>query len=129
MSRTQPPRILLADLDPIFELGIARALMACGAEILDRTWANPDGLVRSAAECRPDLVVLGGNGAGGGDVGRLRAAVPDATLVLWRKDADAVAVMRPGAASPRLMPAPAAEELCQELLGGESREGEACRPT
>jgi hypothetical protein len=118
------PRILLAGLDPIFEMGMARALVDGGAELVEAVCADADALVGAAASERPDAIILGVASRAAGP--RLRAAAPDATIVLWRHDAVAVAVLTPGDVSPRLMPAPAAEALCKELF---ELKGAACRPT
>jgi hypothetical protein len=124
------PRILLAGLDPIFEVGMARAAVDGGAEVVEAGCSDVDALVRAASEARPDAIIFGdGDPARAVQTGaRLRAAAPKATLVLWRHDALAVGVLVPGERLPRVMPAPAAEELCKELFGRESK-GEACRPT
>ena len=111
-------RVLLAGLDPISQVGMARALADGGADVLDATHQDPDALVRGAAESGPDAIVLGDSPSGIPDLGaRLRAAVPGATLVLWRTDARLVAVLTPGTDPPRVMPAPAAGELSEELFG------------
>jgi hypothetical protein len=79
-------------------------------------------------EERPDAIVVGGSAANPRDTAaRLRAAAPEATLVLWPKDTDAVAVMSPGDASPRLVPVTDAEALFEELFA--HSKGERCRPT
>jgi hypothetical protein len=95
-------------------------------DVLDDTLPNPTALVSRAAESSPDAVVVGDGPSSTPDLGaRLRAAAPGATLVLWRTDASVVAVLVPGAASPRVMPAPTAAQLSSELFGpsdkGETR--------
>jgi hypothetical protein len=121
--------VLLAGLDPILQLGIARALAEGGAEVLDDGRAEPDDLVRRAAELGPDAIVVGDGPSCAPDLGaRLRAAAPGATLVLWRTDAQMVAVLAPGADAPRVLPAPAAEELSKQLFGRAGK-GETCPST
>jgi hypothetical protein len=123
------PRVLLAGLDPIFQVGMVRALTDGGADVLDGNLPNPDALVRRAAECGPDAIVVGDGPNSAPDLGaRLRAAAPGATLVLWRTDARVVAVLVPGADSPRVRRAPTAEELSRELFGP-SGKGETCPST
>ena len=122
------PRILLAGLDPILELGMARTLVAGGAVVVQAACEDDAALVRNAAAERPNGIVVGGAARPGGLATRLRAAAPEATVVLWPTDTDAVAVMTPGDPSPRLLPVTSAEELFKELFGQET-EGETCRPT
>jgi hypothetical protein len=122
--------VLLAGLEPIFQVGMARALSDGGADVLDGVQPDSDALVRRAAESGPDAIVLGDGQPGSApDLGaRLRAAAPGATLVLWRMDADVVAVLTPGEDNPRVIPAPTAQELSKELFG-HSGEGETCPST
>lgn len=116
---------------------MVRALVDGGAEVVDATRGDgadgdDDGhaLMRRATELHPDLIVLDDTAAGGRDMrARLRAAAPGATLVLWRKGGDAVAVMGPGDEARRVVPAPSAKELVNELFGRETTKGERCRTT
>ena len=125
---TPPLVVLLAGLDPIFHLGMARALTDGGAVILEESQPDADALVRRAADSGPDAIVLGDR-PGQPDLGaRLRAAAPGATLVLWRTDARMVAVLSPGCETPRVMPAPTAGELSNELFGPAVK-GETCPST
>jgi len=126
-SKSHRPRILLAGLDPILELGMARKLVDGGAIVVQAASPDVTALARNADEERPDAIVIGDGGAQRRDTAaRLRAAAPGATLVLWPKDTDAVAVMRPGDESPRLMPVTAADELLRELF---SPKGDGCPST
>ena len=110
------------------QVGMERALVDGGIGIVDQINPNPDALVRLAAECGPDAIVLGGGASNVNDLGaRLRAAVPRATLVLWRTDARMVAVLQPDA-EPRVMPAPKAEELANELFRRVDK-GDTCPST
>jgi hypothetical protein len=112
------PLVLLAGLDPISQLGMIRALRDGGAEVLDGCDSAADDIVRRAAEARPDGIVVGDGPSTPADLGaRLRAAARSATLVLWRREDGAVAVLDPGSDSPRVMPAPSAAELAHELFG------------
>jgi hypothetical protein len=120
------PLVLLAGFDPIFQVGIARALVDGGAAVLDDTQPTPDALVRRAADSGPDAIVLGDAHGSDPHLGaRLRAAAPGATLLLWRTGARAVAVLVPGADAPRVVPAPTAAELSDELFGRGGK-GETC---
>ena len=112
------PLVLVAGLDPILQVGIVRVLADGGAEVFEETHPNPDALVRWTAERGPDAIVLGDGLGGAPDLSaRLRAAAPGATLMLWRTNARLVAVLAPGADAPRVMPAPTASELSDELFG------------
>jgi hypothetical protein len=128
-TRNPRPLVLLAGLDPISQVGMARALADGGAEILQDVSPGADALVRRAGESRPDAIVVGDDSSGAPDLGaRLRAAAPRATLVLWRTESGMVAVLAPGAQSPRVIPAPTAAELSDELFGP-SGKGETCPST
>jgi DNA-binding NarL/FixJ family response regulator len=112
--------VLLGALDPILRVGIARALMEGGADVVDHA-TEADALVARAAECLPDAVVVG---PAPGLCARLRVAAPAATVVIWRGDEEVIEVLSPGTATPRVVPAPAAERLHGELFG--TNEGEPC---
>jgi hypothetical protein len=121
--------VLVVGLDPIFQVGMVRALTDGGAEVLEETHPNPDALVRRAADSGPDAIVLGDGLSSAPDLSsRLRAAAPGATLMLWRTDSRAVAVLVPGVDAPRVMPAPTAAELSNELFGRPGK-GETCLPS
>jgi DNA-binding NarL/FixJ family response regulator len=125
------PRVLLGTLDPILRVGIVRALREGGASVIDGAGAG-DALVERAAASAPDAVVLGAaaGGADGADLrARLRSAAPEATLVIWRNDAEQIEVLRPGASTPRVMSAPVAERLAVELFGDADDEGGPCPAT
>jgi hypothetical protein len=131
MAGTSQPRrrVLLIGLDPMVRVGMARALAQGGAELLDETHPNPDALVRRVAESGPDAIVLGGGLSGVPALSaRLRAVAPGATFMLWRTDSRMVAVLAPGAGSPRVIPAPTEAELSNELFG-HSGKGETCPST
>jgi hypothetical protein len=120
---------MLAGLDPIFELGIARALGEGGAEVISDAHRGADGLVLQATDSCPDAIVLGDGPGCTPDLGaRLRAAAPSSTIVLWRSDASTVALLAPGAEAPRMMPAPTADQLLMELFGY-SGKGASCPST
>ena len=123
------PLVLVVGLDPIFQVGMARALADGGAEVIDETHPNPDALVRRVAERVPDAIVLGDGLSSHPDLSaRLRAAAPGATLMLWRTNSRVVAVLAPGVDAPRVVPAPTAGELSDELFGRPGK-GETCPST
>jgi hypothetical protein len=108
-------------------VGMERALVEGGIDIVDQINPNPDALVRRAAESGPDAIVLGDGPSNVNDLrARLRHAVPKATLVLWRTDA--VAVLDPGAEAPRVMPTPAPRELSNQLFRRVGK-GDTCPST
>jgi hypothetical protein len=112
------PLVLVAGLDPIFQVGIVRALADEGAEVFEQTPPSPDALVRWTAEHGPEAIVLGDGLGGAPDLtARLRAAAPMATLMLWRTDARVVTVLTPGVGAPRVIPPPTPSELAAELFG------------
>lgn len=129
-ASTPSPRILLAGLDPIFGVGMARALAEAGAEIVDAGSSDAASLVRAAIETQPRAIILGDDSAVAQQTGdRLRIAAPGAVLVLWRHDADNVGVLGPGDRRLRHVAAPAPEALCRELFRRDPFKGETCRPT
>jgi hypothetical protein len=120
---------MLGGLDPIFELGIARALGEGGAKVISDAHQGADALVLRATDSCPDAIVLGDGPGSAPDLGsRLRAAAPQAMIVLWRSDATTVALLTPGANTPRMMPAPTADQLLIELFGY-SGKGASCPST
>jgi hypothetical protein len=121
--------VLLAGLEPIFQLGMERALAEAGTDVVDDGGSDADWLVQQAAERVPQAIVLGDGPNVAPDLSsRLRAAAPKATLVLWRADARVVGVLEPGAETPRVIPAPGAEQLSKELVGRAAK-GESCPST
>ena len=122
--------MLLAGLDPILQVGIARALYDGGAEVIgDDADPDADTLVLRAGDLAPNAIVLGEVPSATPGLGaRLREAVPLATIVLWRSDAHVVAVLVPGESAARVTPAPTAEQLSRELFGY-SGKGATCPST
>jgi DNA-binding NarL/FixJ family response regulator len=121
--------VLLAGLDPISQVGMERALVDGGADVLAEVDPSAEALVQRAASCSPDAIVLGDGPSSSADLGpRLRVAAPEATIVIWGTDARMVAVLAAGADAPMLMPAPSAAELSRELFG-HSGKGETCPST
>jgi len=120
--------VLLAGLEPIFQLGMERALADAGTDVVDDGGSDADWLVRQAAERRPQVIVIGDGPRIAPDLcSRLRIAAPHATVVLWRADAR-VGVLEPGAETPRVIPAPGVEQLSKELVGRAAK-GESCPST
>lgn len=131
MTSTPPirPTVLLGGLDPIFELGIARALGEGGADVISDAHHGADALVLQAADSHPDAIVLGDGPGTAPDLrDRLRVAAPAATIVLWRNDATRIALLAPEPADARLIPAPTPDQLLIELFG-DSGKGASCPST
>lgn len=125
------PSVLLGTLDPILRLGIVRALLDGGVNVIDGA-VTADALVERAATSAPNVVVLGAaaGGAGGAELrARLQSAAPGATLVVWMDDAELIEVLAPGAKHAMVRSAPVAERLADELFGGADVEGGSCPTT
>jgi hypothetical protein len=122
------PTVLLGALEPIFEVGMARALREGGADVINDGQCGGDGLVLQAADSLPDAIVLGdGLGTPSDLRDRLGVAAPHATIVLWRSDA--IVLIAPGSDDPpRVMAAPTPKQLLIELFG-HSGKGASCPST
>jgi DNA-binding response OmpR family regulator len=108
-----PPRVLLGNLEPVVRLGMSAVLADEEIDVIGAE-ARPGPLVLLAGRLRPDAVVL--------DVhtppelaDRVRAAAPEATLVLWARDEDVMEVVAPGDAARRRVAEPSPGDLRDEL--------------
>lgn len=119
-------RVLIGALDPIVRVGIERALTDSGASVLAAK-AGADALVAEAEAEAPNAIVVGNEAAELS--ARLRRVAPAATVVVWRGNVEVIEVHEPGRDDPRIVPAPSAEGLCDELFGPRPSEGEACPRT
>jgi hypothetical protein len=110
------PTVLLANLAPMAQLGLARMLADAGVRAVDGD-RRPHRLVDQARVLRPDVVVVGlGQGAGRALAARVRAAVPGAKIILWPRDEERMEVLRQGA-GPRSAPA-RPDALLDEVRAG-----------
>ena len=111
------PRVLLGNLEPIVRLGMVAVLEEDGAEVIGHE-KRPQALVLMAERLQPDLVVLDLHERSARELAaRVRAAAPDATVVLWTRDEDAVELLDPGATAPRRPSGDPAQALLRALRG------------
>jgi len=111
------PRVLLGNLEPIVRLGMVAVLEEDGADVIGHE-ERPQALVLMAARQQPDLVVLDLLERSSRPLAeRVRVAAPDATVVLWARDEDAMEVLDPGATVPRRLFTELADELRRTLRG------------
>jgi DNA-binding NarL/FixJ family response regulator len=97
----RPPRVLLGPLEPMVALGMRAVLGEDGCAIVGEE-ARPAALVLVAGRVRPDAVVLDLLAPAVRELAaRVRLAAPEATVVLWARDEDAMEVLDPGADAPR----------------------------
>jgi DNA-binding NarL/FixJ family response regulator len=98
------PRVLLGNLEPIVRLGMSTVLAEQGIEIVGSE-PRADALPLAADLLRPDAVVLDLERAESCDLAaRVRAASPQATVLLWARDEEVMEVVGPGDALPRRVP-------------------------
>ena len=114
-STARPPRVLLANLEPIARLGMQKMLSTGGIEVLGES----DGaLVAQVSRAIPDAVVLGVDEDAGRElVEQVRAAAPNAKVILWARDETEMQVFEPGSARPRRVASGVRDALLNELTG------------
>lgn len=113
--RATPPRVLLGNLSPMVRLGMRRVLPEDAAEVLDGD-DDAGSVVADAGRLRPDVVVLGEDGVSAMELcDRVRAAAPDAKVILWARDEDGMQVLDPGREAPRRVSQPLPTALLGEL--------------
>jgi DNA-binding NarL/FixJ family response regulator len=111
-----PPRVLLGNLDPVVTLGMTAVLEEDGIVVVGEE-PRPAALVLMAGHLRPDAVVLDLEQAVSRELSeRVRAASPETTVVFWTRDEYVMGVVATGAAEPRRVFTPVAEELRSELM-------------
>ena len=112
---SERPRVLLGNLEPMVRLGMIDVLAEDGIEVIGDE-ERPDGLVLMAGRLRPDAVVLDLLDASARALAeRMRAAAPDAKVILWARDEQAMEVLDPGATRPRRFSSALPERLREEL--------------
>jgi len=124
MSTSRPigARVLLARLDPMVRVGLARVLADEGVQILGEE-RDVDALLLTARQALPDAIVLGSDDAGAAELGdRLRAAVPTAKLIMLPRDEAGTEVLDPW--TPRAIRSPVSEALLNELAPSRSNSKE-----
>jgi DNA-binding NarL/FixJ family response regulator len=113
---SEPPRVLLGNLAPMVRLGMRRVLSEDCAEVLDGDGDDGRSVVADAGRLRPDVVVLGRDGARGEELcAEVRAAAPGAKVILWPPDEDEMEVLDPGRDAPRRVTPPLPKALLGEL--------------
>lgn len=100
-------------------LGMSRVLSDGGVDV----YAEGDEggqVVEDARRLLPDAVVLGRDVGDGRELGELvRAAVPNAKVILWARDETEMEVFDPGSSAPRRIRTDVSEALLTELVGSE----------
>lgn len=108
--------MLLGNLEPITRLGMRKTLASGGLEVVDHDVDSA--LVAQVARVIPDVVVLGLDEGGGRELGeQVRAAAPNAKVILWARDETAMEVFEPGSETPRRVASGVRDALLNELTG------------
>lgn len=114
-SKSQRPRVLLGNLEPMVRLGMSRVLEEQGVEVIGEE-ERPRALVLTAGRLRPDVVVLDYWHADSRELsGRVRAASPGTKVILWARDEEIMEVLDPGRSAPRRFFDAVPDELSSEL--------------
>ena len=78
------------------------------------------GIVEEVRRLLPDAVVLGRDAGYGRELGeQVRAAAPNAKVILWARDETEMEVFDPGSLASRHIRTGVPEALLSELVGGE----------
>jgi DNA-binding NarL/FixJ family response regulator len=103
-------------------VGMRLVLEGAGIAVIDGG-SDPAALLSACGRSHPDSVVLE---AASRDalVQEVRAAAPDAKLVLWARDESGIEVFDAGAAEPRQIASAAPEALVNELANRPGPRGE-----
>lgn len=114
MARRLQPRVLLGNLDPFVQLGMARLFEHSGIDLLGGNAS--EGLLAAVRRLDPDCVVLDRNNTASRELAeRLRLTYPEIKIILWSRDEDCVEVMDPHNAGTRTFTYEVAAHLHQEL--------------
>jgi hypothetical protein len=117
MADLRTPRVLLGNLEPIVLIGMTRVLGEAGADVLGHE-SHPSQIVTQAGRLRPDVAVLGLDGAGARRLGhRVREASQDTKVILWARDESVMEVLDPDAEEFRVVEEALPEELRNEMGG------------
>jgi DNA-binding NarL/FixJ family response regulator len=115
-TTARKPRVLLGNLEPISRLGMLETLASGGLEVVDQEGDNA--LVAQVARVIPDVVILGLDEGSGRELGeQVRAAAPNAKVILWTRDETAMEVFEPGSEVPRRVASGVRDALLNELTG------------
>ena len=119
---TRPPRVLLGHLEPMLRLGLNRLLTERGLEVAEES--SSGGIPGAAAALAPDAIVLPLDDGATSDLGQLvRAAAPDAKLILWARDESEMHVYDAGRSVPRRVVTGTPDALLSELEHDQRRQG------
>ena len=122
-QRVTPPRVLLANLEPMARLGMRRVLAEGGIEVVGDE-ENAGGVVGQVGRLLPDAVVLGFDGKASLELSeRVRTVAPETKVILWTRDESAMDVFDPGSAEPRRIHLGASNALLRELSTDQSSSG------
>ncbi len=106
-------------------LGMSRLLAEGGVEVVAEE-GRPGEIVAEARRLLPDAVVLSFEGNSSRELGeQVRAAAPEAKVILWARDETEMEVLDPGSSAPRRIRTDVPDALLSELSASPtSREGE-----
>jgi DNA-binding NarL/FixJ family response regulator len=104
--------VLLGGLTPMEAVGMRQLLEGAGIVVIDGG-SDPGSVLMACSRSHPDSVVL--DAAQEGLVQEVRAAAPDAKLVLWARDQSGIQVFDAGAEAPRQIAIAVPEALVKEL--------------
>jgi DNA-binding NarL/FixJ family response regulator len=107
--------VLLGNLEPMTKLGMQKMLSSDGIEVVGDTDVA---LLAQVRRVIPDAVVLGLDEGMGRELGeQVRAAAPNAKVILWARDETEMQVFEPGSARPRRVGSGVRDALLSELTG------------
>lgn len=99
-SPTKRPLVLIGNVDPLVQLGMSRLFTDQGVEFVNQEHAAA--IVADAQRIVPETVVLSLEEEQLEALGaRIRAAVPEAKIILWARDERVMEVYDPGSLIPR----------------------------
>ena len=114
--------VLLGGLTPMEAVGMRELLESAGIAVIDGG-SHRKSVLTACGRSHPDSVVM--DAAAHADLLReVRAAAPDAKLVLWARDQSAIQVFDAGAAAPRSIASATPEALVKELANRPGPRGE-----
>jgi DNA-binding NarL/FixJ family response regulator len=115
-------RVLLGGLTPMDAVGMRELLEGAGMAVIDGG-SDPASVLTACGSSRPDGVVLEA-ASPPGLLQELRAAAPEAKLVVWARDESGIEVFDAGAAEPRQIASAVPEALVSELVNRPGPRGE-----
>jgi DNA-binding NarL/FixJ family response regulator len=114
--------VLLGGLTPIEAVGMRQLLEGAGLAVIDGG-SDRKSVLTACGRSHPDVVVM--DAAAHEELLReVRAAAPDAKLVLWGRGKSGIQVFDAGASEPRQIASAAPEALVKELANGPGPRGE-----